>query len=201
MTVATAPPTTAPKPKRADALRNRDRVLEAARKCMALRGLDVQMDEIAKKAGVGVGTVYRHFPNKDEIIEALAGDRFVRLAELADEAVAMEDPWEAFVAFMQAGAEIQNEDRALSEVLTSRPETMRRAAESVDMLGRVSRIISRAQDAGAVRADAEPEDIPMVMCALAGTCRNPMSEPDRYIALIIDGMRAPGTTQLKARAR
>ena len=68
------------------------------------RGLDVQMDEIAKKAGVGVGTVYRHFPNKDELIEALAADRFVRLAELADEALEQPDPWESFVAFMRASA-------------------------------------------------------------------------------------------------
>lgn len=192
--MATAPPKT--RATRADAVRNRARVLEAARRCMARRGLDVQMDEVAKAAGVGVGTVYRHFPTKDELIEALAAARFVRLAEIADDALDDTDPWNGFVGFMRASAEIQKEDRALSEVLVSRPGTMRRAAESVDMLSRVSRVIGRAQEAGAVRADAQPEDIPMVMCALAGACNNPTSDPDRYIAIVIDGLRAPGSTAL-----
>jgi AcrR family transcriptional regulator len=195
--VATITPTDA-KPMRADAVRNRARVLDAARDCMARNGLDVQMEEIARKAGVGVGTVYRHFPNKDELIEALAADRFVRLAELADESLENPDPWEAFVAFMRASATIQVDDKALSEVLVSRPETMRRAAESVDMLDRCARVIGRAQEAGAVRADARPEDIPMVMCALAGACNHPMSNPERYISLIIDGLHAPGSTPLRA---
>ena len=193
--MATSSPTEA-RPQRADAVRNRARVLEAARDCMARQGLDVQMEEIAKKAGVGVGTVYRHFPNKDELIEALASDRFVRLAELADESLDQPDPWEAFVAFMRASAMIQVDDKALSEVLVSRPETMRRAAESVNMLDRVGRVIGRAKEAGVVRGDARPEDVPMVMCALAGACNHPMSNPDRYISLIIDGLRAPGTTPL-----
>jgi AcrR family transcriptional regulator len=104
--VATITPTDT-KPMRADAVRNRARVLGAARECMARNGLDVQMEEIARKAGVGVGTVYRHFPNKDELIEALAADRFVRLAELADEALENPDPWDAFVHFMRASAVIQ----------------------------------------------------------------------------------------------
>ena len=193
--MATSSPTDT-RPQRADAVRNRARVLDAARDCMARRGLDVQMDEIAKKAGVGVGTVYRHFPNKDELIEALASDRFVRLAELADESLEHPDPWEAFVAFMRASAMIQVDDKALSEVLVSRPETMRRAAESVNMLDRVARVIDRAKEAGVVRMDARPEDVPMVMCALAGACNHPMSNPHRYISLVIDGLRAPGSTPL-----
>ena len=184
------------RPMRADAIRNRARVLAAARDCMARQGLDVQMEEIAKKAGVGVGTVYRHFPNKDELIDALAADRFVRLAELADESLENPEPWEAFVAFMRASAMIQVDDKALSEVLVSRSDTMRRAAESVNMLDRVAKVINRAKESGDLRADARPEDVPMVMCALAGACNHPMSNPERYISLIIDGMRAPGSTPL-----
>jgi AcrR family transcriptional regulator len=166
---------------------------------MARDGLDAQMEEIARRAKVGVGTVYRHFPTKDDLVEALAGERFVRLAELADEALEHEDAWEGFVEFMRASAEIQVADRALSEVLVSRPEVMRGAAESVDILGRVAKIIHRAQEAGALRADAQPEDVPMVMCALAGACNNPMSDPERYIGIVIDGMRAPGATPLLPR--
>jgi AcrR family transcriptional regulator len=196
MTEAKTLDTTPHRAMRADARRNHQRVLAAARRCMARDGLDAQMEEIARSAKVGVGTVYRHFPNKEDLVDALASDRFERLAELADGSLADPDPWNGFVAFMRASVEIQRRDRALTEVLVSRPETMRRAAESVDMLGRVAQIIERAQEAGALRADAEPEDVPMVMCALAGACNNPMSDPDRYIGIVIDGLRAPGSTPL-----
>ena len=125
---------------RADARRNRQRVLSAARKCMARDGLEAQMEEIARCAKVGVGTVYRHFPNKEDLVEALAADRFERLAGLAEAALDREDPGPAFDDFVRASARIQSEDRALSEVLTSRPETMRRAAEGVGMLALVAEV-------------------------------------------------------------
>jgi AcrR family transcriptional regulator len=180
------------RPQRRDARRNRERVIKAARRCMARKGLDVQMDEIARAAGVGVGTVYRHFRTKDDLVEALAFERFERLSELAHEAFEQDDPWSSFESFMRGSARIQTEDRALSEVLVSRPETMRRAAESVDILGLVGKLLARAQAAGVVREDAHPHDIPMIMCALAGTFRNPMSDPDRYIGIALDGLRASG---------
>jgi AcrR family transcriptional regulator len=184
--------------RRADARRNRKRVLEAARKCMARDGLDAQMEEIARRANVGVGTVYRHFKTKDDLVEALAGERFERLRDLALEALAAEDdPWGSFEGFMRASARIQTDDRALSEVLTSRPETMRRAAEAVDILGLVGELIGRAQAAGVVREDAHPYDVPMLMCALAGTFRNPHADPERYIGITLDGLRAPGAELTK----
>jgi AcrR family transcriptional regulator len=175
---------------RADARRNRKRVIEAARRCMAHKGLDTQMEEIARAARVGVGTVYRHFPTKDDLVEALAMARFERLAELAREALADSDPWQSFEDFMRSAARIQSEDRALSEVLTSRPETMSHAAETVDILGLVAELIRRGQTAGKIRPDAEPRDVPMLMCALAGTYRNPHADPDRYIGIVLDGLRA-----------
>ena len=177
---------------RADARRNRERVLEAARSCMAREGIDAQVDEIARAAGVGIGTVYRHFPTKDDLIEALAMERFERLAELARAALANEDAWDAFEELMRVSAHIQSDDRALSEVLTSRPETMGRAADSVDMLGLVAEIMERAKRAGALREDADPRDVPMLMCALAGTYRNPYSNPDRYVQIMLDGLRTGG---------
>ena len=194
MATPTATPDQAPvRAQRADARRNRLRVIKAARKCMAREGLDAQMEDVARCAGVGVGTVYRHFRTKDELVDALADERFDRLRELAEESLAMDDPWEAFETFVRASAHIQTEDRALSEVLTSRPETMGRAAERVGILDLVSQLLGRAQKAGVVRKDAHPRDIPMLMCALAGTFRNPMSDPDRYIGIALDGLRAgPG---------
>ena len=187
------------RPQRADARRNRDKVLRAARRVMARKGLDAQMDEIARAAGVGVGTVYRHFPTKDELVRGLAADRFGRLAELANEALAKEEPWDAFCEFIRAAAAIQGEDRALSEVLVSRPETMREAADGVGILALTGEIMGRAQASGDLRPDAEPEDVPMLMCALAGASRNPMSHDERYIGIVLDGLRAPGGFALTAR--
>jgi len=186
------PPESVERVLRADARRNRKRVLDAARRCMAREGLDAQIEEIARTAGVGIGTVYRHFPTKEHLVEALATARFERLAELAREALERDEPWAGFEQFMRTSAAIQSDDRALSEVLTSRPETMARAAESVDILGLVSELMGRGQAAGVIRADADPRDVPMLMCALAGAHRNPYTHPERYIGIVLDGLRAPG---------
>jgi AcrR family transcriptional regulator len=159
---------------------------------MASAGLDASIEDIARAAGVGVGTVYRHFPNKDELVEALAHERFARLRELALEALEEDDPAQAFDDFMCKSARIQTDDRALSEVLVSRPDVMTRAALSVDMLALTEQVLKRAQQAGAVRKDAEAADVPMVMCALAGTARTPHADPDRFIAIVLEGLRPPG---------
>lgn len=190
-------PSPAPRTQRADAQRNRKSIVAAARRCMARDGLEAQMDDIASAAGVGVGTVYRHFPTKDDLVEALAAERFERLRDLALEALEQDDPLEAFEGFIRAAAVIQTDDRALSEVLTSRPGTMQRSADRVGMLDLTSRVLGRAQKAGVVRKDAEPRDIPMIMCALAGTFRNPHADTDRYIGIVLDGLRAPGAKQRK----
>jgi AcrR family transcriptional regulator len=88
------------RPLRADARRNRERVLDAARDCFARHGLDAQMDDIARAAKVGVGTVYRHFPTKEALAEAIAADHFDHLAASAREALENPDPWEGFSAFL-----------------------------------------------------------------------------------------------------
>src|SRR5688500_1594373 len=90
-----------PRPLRADAERNRARILAAAAEVFAERGLDVSLDDIAAHAGVGVGTVYRRFPDKDALIDALFEDKIDRVVALADDALEIEDPWEGFTTFMR----------------------------------------------------------------------------------------------------
>lgn len=181
---------------RADAVRNRRRVLDAARECFAESGLDAQIDEIAALARLGVGTVYRHYPTKDALIVALADDRFERLAELARESLAEDDAWEGFAGFMYRSAELQAADRALSELMASRSEVMSAAAEKSGLFGLVTRLVERAQRDGTLRRDADPLDVPTLICGLGrvtGVGPTPTrSSWKRFLAIVLDGLRAPG---------
>lgn len=185
---------------RADARRNREAVLLAAKKLFADRGLDVQMPDVAKAANVGVGTVYRHFATKDDLIAALVADRFERLAQKAREALELEDAWEAVAEFLRFAAQIQADDRALCEVMGSRPEVMDAAARSAGLPELADRIVKRAQRSGDLRRDLSWEDIPMIACGLG-----PVIHADagpaagrwpRLLEIILEGLRAPGTAKL-----
>src|SRR4051794_18531276 len=151
---------------RADARRNREAVITAAKNLFADEGLDAQMPDVARTAKVGVGTVYRHFPTKDDLIAALAGERFERLAEKAREGIAAEDPWEGLCDFIRFSAQIQADDRGLCEVMGSRPEVMADAAYAVGLDELCDKLVKRAQRAGDLRKDLDWEDIPMVACSL-----------------------------------
>ena len=109
--------TTADRPLRADAQRNRQRLLEAAHDLFAERGLSVTLDDIARRAGVGVGTAYRRFGSRDELITALFEERMHEILALADEAMAIENPWEGLVTFLTRMVELQASDRGLKEVM------------------------------------------------------------------------------------
>jgi AcrR family transcriptional regulator len=196
MSVTQTPAAAPERAQRSDAVRNHKRVIKAARAVMARDGLNAQMEDIARRAQVGVGTVYRHFPTKEDLVAALAVERFERLAELAEQALANEDPAAAFEDFIRASAKVQSEDRALSEVLTS-PDVMKEAAENVGILELTTRVVRRAQKAGAVRKDADPRDVPMFLCGLAGTFGGPYTNTERYISIVLDGLRAPGAPQTK----
>src|SRR3954454_7533369 len=105
------------RPLRADAERNRQRIIAAAASVFAERGLDVSLDEIAHAAGVGIGTVYRRFPDKDALIDALFEAKIDRAVALADTALEIEDPWEGFTTFMRGMCRMQAEDRGFKEAL------------------------------------------------------------------------------------
>ena len=199
----TPPPTqtTAERPLRADARRNRERVLEAARRCFADDGLDAQIFDIARAAKVGVGTVYRHFPTKQALAEAIAADHFDRLAARAREALDEPDPWAGFSAFLRDSAQRQAGDRALAEVMAAEPEVMCDAASRrPDLHDALAELVHRAQEAGKLRADLVPADVPMLICGigratLAGS-KGPTMSPRRYLEIVLDGLRAPGSGEL-----
>lgn len=190
------------KPLRADARRNRLRVLDAARDCFAKDGIDAQIDDIAACAGVGVGTVYRHFATKEALVEGLAAEHFDRVAEVAREALEIEDPWEAFSTFIRNGAGLMAENRALAQVAADRPEVMQDAAAAADVrlgfFGLLDALVARAKDAGVLRADFELEDIPPIMCSLGSLqiSRGAYANWRRVLEVVLDGLRAPGSNEL-----
>jgi AcrR family transcriptional regulator len=185
---------------RADARRNRRAVIAAAKKLFADQGLDAQMPEVARAAKVGVGTVYRHFPTKDELIAALVVDRFERLAEKAREALDMEDPWTGVSEFIRFSAQIQAADRALCEVMGSRPEVMDAAARQAGLPELCERLVERAQRSGQLRSDLVWEDIPMIACGLGPITQAAVGPATgrwpRLLEIILDGLRAPGNAKL-----
>jgi AcrR family transcriptional regulator len=185
---------------RADARRNRAAVLVAAKQLFGESGLDVQMPDVAKSAKVGVGTVYRHFATKDELIAALVAERFERLAEKCREVLALDDPWEGTCEFIRFAAQIQSEDRGLCEVMGSRPELMDAAARANDLPALCDRLVKRAQRAGKLRRDLSWEDIPMIACGLGSIIHTSVGPATgrwpRLVELILDGLRAPGTRKL-----
>jgi AcrR family transcriptional regulator len=186
---------------RSDARRNREAVLAAARERFGKCGLDCQMEDIARTAGVGVGTVYRHFPTKGDLIAALVTDRFRRLAERAEQALAEEEPWKAFCDLMRYSAEFQVRDRALSEFLSSQPELGQHEAVQSGLADLTAELIAKAQRAGGMRKDAVIEDVPTLICGLgavtAGAAGNmPELNWERYVEIMLDGLRAPGVNKL-----
>src|SRR5256714_6125391 len=145
----------------AAARRNREAVVAAAKKLFADQGLDAQMPDVAKAAKVGVGTVYRHFPTKDDLIAAMADQRFERLAQKASESLEMEDAWEGVADFIRFSAQIQADDRGLCEVMGSRPGVMGAAAEAAGLPELCDRLVKRAHGSGQLRRYPTSEDVPM----------------------------------------
>ncbi|MEJ7893485.1 MAG: helix-turn-helix domain-containing protein [Solirubrobacteraceae bacterium] len=185
------------RPLRADAMRNRAAILTAARFVFGRRGREAQMDDVARRAKVGVGTLYRHFPTKEALLAALADDRFRQFAEFAQDALSVKDPWAAIVDFTHRAAGLQASDRALSQILVQRPDLMCDAAcERGDLQHALATLVERAQAAGVVRADARWGDIPMAMCALSHVGGPPGASWERMLALVLDGLRAPGGSPL-----
>ncbi len=179
---------------RRDAERNRQRVLDAARQLFATKGLQATLNDVAHHANVGVGTVYRRFATKEELLDAVFEDCIDQVVELAESALHHEDSWKSFVWFVEQSCELAATDRGLREMVYSKVYGGRRAEYSrLRLLQPVSKLVERARNDGYLRPDVESTDIP-VLSLLAGTVSEWSGhiEPElwrRYIAILIDGMR------------
>jgi AcrR family transcriptional regulator len=182
------------RPLRRDAERNRQRILDAARIVFAQRGLCGSQDDIAREAGVGVGTVYRRFPDKEQLIDALFEEAMEEMVAIAEEAEEMRDPWDGLVHFMVRGQERQSADRGLKELCLGREHGAARVARARGRIAPiVERLLVRAQDAGAVRQDVAVTDIAVMQLAVGAiTDATRDVAPDawrRTLTVLLDGLR------------
>ncbi len=189
----TAPPGAA-RAMRSDARRNRERILAAARVAFAEHGRDVPIDEVAQRAGVGVGTLYRHFPTKTSLAGALAFEHFEALCRLAEEALqAPGTPGERFTALMWDAARLAERDAAIAQALAGEPELFEYVQEPLARLQELgAKLVDAAVASGELRSDATVEDIPVIMCGLgqvvAMTGIRPGAGWERYLTIALDGM-------------
>ncbi len=193
-----APPETAPL--RRDAQRNLERILDAARQAFAEDGIEVGVDEIARRAGVGVGTLYRRFPTKEALIDAIVARRADEIAALVDAAEAQEDPWEGVVLFFGGILERHARDRGFKALIADRMVATGKPTLRERVRPQLVAIIARAQAAGTLRDDITAEDVTVMLWG-AGRAVEITGDiaPDywrRHLGILLDGLRAPHATPL-----
>ena len=179
------------RPLRADAERNRLLILEVAAEVFAEKGLDAGFDEIARRAGVGAGTVYRRFPHRDELIEALLAHRLGELTEMARVAAENPDAWAGLVGFLETSIAMQMHDRGLRELMESSGRWSECSlADKNALIGAVVHLFDRAQEQGELRPDVQITDFG-ILTTMVSSVHDP-EEPARwrrYLALLLDGLR------------
>lgn len=182
---------------RSDAVRNRQRILAAAQELFARRGLSTTLDDVAAHAGVGVGTVYRRFANKQELIDGVFEQSIDRLAARADNALTNPDPWAAIAEFLEFVCSSLAENRGLSAVVMGKAEMLPRIAARRERLRPVvAEMVERARKAGVVRPDIEAADLFALMHMVDGFARfaHPANSStwQRYFVLALDSLRPNG---------
>lgn len=183
------------RPMRADAARNQRRILGAARRLLADRGLDITLDDVAAAAGVGVGTVYRRFANKQELIETVFEEYLREIAERAEAAAAAADPWQGLVQFMHHVGRRAAESRAFGQMTVE----IHDGTTLLDYFWQnveppLARLLDRGRQAGELRSDVTVTDLFAVITMLdpVASFARPV-DPDiweRYLTFVLDGMRA-----------
>jgi AcrR family transcriptional regulator len=182
------------RPLRRDAEQNRQRILRAASEVFTTRGLQATLDDVARQAGVGVGTVYRRFPDKEALVDALFEDKLQALVAQAERALEAPDSWTGLVTLLERAGEMLTVDRGLLEILmyaTYGQDRVSRARARMQPV--VTRVVERAQRDRKVRADLRPTDVPFIEFMLTAAAEYAAQvQPGiwrRYLALILDGLR------------
>jgi AcrR family transcriptional regulator len=192
MTAAAERP--ASRPLRKDAARNRELLLAAAREVFAERGLEASLDDIAHRAGVGVGTAYRHFANKYELAQAIFAEAIEQVVALAERGAESPDPWDGIVTFLEGTAVMQTADRGLREVLMGVHDTAKMEQVNDRLTGPMRTMVERARQAGQIRPDVDVTDVGIVLlmlCTVADITGD--AAPDlwrRYLPMLLDGLRS-----------
>ena len=182
------------RPLRADARRNRLKVLEAAREAFAAEGIAVPLDDIARRAGVGAGTVYRHFPTKEALFEAVVADQLELLTDDAREALHADDAGAAFFGFLATVIADARMKKDLAEALAATGTGLQAATRQhgQELRAVLGELLARAQQRGAVRDGIDESDVhAIVMAALAAEQHRADPRPGRLAAMICDGLRPP----------
>ena len=184
---------------RRDARANRDRILEAARASFATDGVDVPVEAIAQRAGVGMGTLYRRFPTKQDLVEAVIAESLDAFVAAAEDGLAEEDRGRASVVSWNA-CSASTPRTAPCERCSREPSTAKRARRFEGRPPAVRQLVERAQADGSLRADFVPEDMPLVFMTGGRVLEASRGvAPDlwrRYVGLLLDGLRAEGATPL-----
>jgi AcrR family transcriptional regulator len=190
---------TSPRPLRSDAARNRESLLRAAAEEFAVRGLDASVADIARRAGVGKGTVFRHFATKDDLIAAIVLDRVNALNAVGEQLLGAADPGAALLEFLTVAAQ-QQQQRDLSFLQEAGELSPAVVDARSRMFQTIHALVGRAREHGAVRTDVTGSDVILLMCAPGYvTSYVPDAPPGlwrRYLALIFDGLRPDGATPL-----
>jgi AcrR family transcriptional regulator len=181
------------RPLRADAARNRARVLEVAYDTFAAEGLSVPIDEIARRAGVGAGTVYRHFPTKDDLYRAVVQDRLENITESGRALLDTGDPGEALFTFLRSmvlqwGATDQGLTEALAGVGIDSAIAM--PDVEADFMGMLADLLRAGQKAGAVRADLDARDVKAILSGASAMQATYPDSAERVTEVFLDGLRA-----------
>jgi AcrR family transcriptional regulator len=183
------------RPLRKDAERNRQRILDAAQELFAERGLGVTLNDVAHHAGVGVGTVYRRFPDKAQLIDELFEQRLAEIVSLIETAIEDPDPWHGLVTFLEAVLAVQAGDRAVKELLFAAPGGIERVSRlRAQMLPLATTLVERAQASGELRSGIAAQDMPLLQL-MVGTIIDVSREYEpelwrRFLAIVVQGLRA-----------
>jgi AcrR family transcriptional regulator len=204
MATAGAPSESAAPPRRLrrDAQRNRDAIVAAARQLFCDQGLEAPLEEVARRAGVGIATLYRRFPSRVELLDAVLADTVLAHVQVAEQALAVDDPWEGFASYLEQTCRLQAGDRGLNDAMGMRfPRATATEAAKARLFELVGQVVDRAQQAGQLRADFTLEDLAFVTWANSRILPavRAAGAPDawrRHLGFLLDGLRAERASPL-----